>query len=48
MRLPGFEPGLSAWEAEVLTKLYYNRMKKTQNPQDPAVQYCSIVQDEPF
>jgi hypothetical protein len=25
MRLPGFEPGSSAWEADVLAKLDYNR-----------------------
>ena len=25
VRSPGFEPGLSAWEADVLTKLDYNR-----------------------
>ena len=28
MRSPGFEPGLSAWEAEVLTKLDYDRSKR--------------------
>ena len=26
MRSPGFEPGLSAWEADVLTKLDYDRL----------------------
>ena len=25
MRSPGFEPGSSAWEADVLTKLDYDR-----------------------
>ncbi|MGD8545561.1 MAG: hypothetical protein PVH12_05235, partial [Candidatus Bathyarchaeota archaeon] len=26
-RSPGFEPGLSAWEADVLTKLDYDRIR---------------------
>ena len=28
VRSPGFEPGLSAWEAEVLTKLDYDRSSR--------------------
>ena len=26
VRLPGFEPGSSAWQADVLAKLDYNRI----------------------
>jgi hypothetical protein len=35
VRSPGFEPGSSAWEADVLTKLDYDRIKHTYIKQKP-------------
>ena len=31
VRSPGFEPGSSAWEADVLAKLDYDRLKQSLN-----------------
>ena len=44
VRSPGFEPGSSAWEADVLAKLDYDRLIKGINLGLFCVQHCSIVQ----
>ncbi len=53
MRPPGFEPGLEAWEAPVLTRLDYGREWDGGNIEDhldvvagrPAKTCCEMVQE---